>query len=256
MVADSKPETADQIYQPAAMNLRTTSVQYGPPEVSEKISAHIENPGVQSAVSEPQQEPANLNQEWKAGRKEWMIILVLATVSLMVALDATILVSVLPVSSFVIMQKLWRRSQRFQTIAHSLDGNSTNTFWTGTAYLLTQAVFQPFLISLSDVFGRSLFYLISLGFFAIGTLLCCLSQNFNELLAGRSIQGIGGGGLLALGMVILTDIIPLRQRPVFLGFIQISWAIGTVSGPLIGGLFVQHATWRWVRASPFFQQRA
>ncbi len=133
-----------------------------------------------------------------------------------------------------------------QAIANELHGNATDTFWAGTAYLLTQAVCQPFIVALSDSFGRRLLYMISLAFFVIGTLLCCLSQNFNELLAGRSIQGIGGGGILALGLVILTDIVPLRQRPVYLGVNQLSWALGAISGPLIGGLLVQHTTWRWI----------
>ncbi|KAL9042005.1 MAG: hypothetical protein Q9180_000901 [Flavoplaca navasiana] len=146
----------------------------------------------------------------------------------MVALDATILVPALP------------------AIASDLHGNTTDTFWTGTAYLLTQSVLQPFLVSLSDVFGRRLLYLVSLAFFTVGTLLCCLARNFDELLAGRSIQGVGGGGILALGLVILTDIVPLRQRPIYLGVNQMSWALGSVAGPVIGGLFVEHTTWRWI----------
>lgn len=63
---------------------------------------------------------------------------------------------------------------------------------------------------------------------------------------GRCIQGVGGGGIIALSLVIMTDIVPLRQRPKFYGIIQAAWALGTVIGPLIGGLFAQHSTWRWV----------
>ncbi|KAL8889534.1 MAG: hypothetical protein Q9215_003188 [Flavoplaca cf. flavocitrina] len=181
---------------------------------SRRKTTHEEGSGTVSAVSNTQVKPLPSEQApeqaWKAGRKEWMIIIVLAIVSLMVALDATILVPALP------------------AIASDLHGNTTDTFWTGTAYLLTQSVLQPFLVSLSDVFGRRLLYLVSLAFFTVGTLLCCLARNFHELLAGRSIQGVGGGGILALGLVILTDIVPLRQRPIYLGVNQMSWALGSM----------------------------
>ena len=101
-------------------------------------------------------------------------------------------------------------------------------------------------MSLSDIFGRKQALLGSVIFFTIGTLVCCLSQNFIQFLTGRTIQGIGGGGVTALPNVIFTDFIPLRQRPRYNSFNQIAWAVGTVTGPLIGGLFADHANWRWI----------
>ncbi|OAX81369.1 hypothetical protein ACJ72_04291 [Emergomyces africanus] len=70
-------------------------------------------------------------------------------------------------------------------------------------------------------------------------------SHFSTLLAGRSIQGVGAGGVFVLGYVILTDIVPLRQRPKFTAIIQVAWAIGTILGPLVGGLFAEYSTWRW-----------
>jgi MFS family permease len=166
--------------------------------------------------------------EWKPSSKEYAVMATLAIISLMVALDATILVSVLP------------------TLAVDLNGTATDAFWAGTSYLLTSAVCQPFIAALSDIFGRKELLLVSIFLFTLGTLLCApVARTFTVFFVGRSIQGIGGGGIITLGQVIFADIVPLRQRPKFFALVQISWALGSVLGPLIGGLFVEHATWAW-----------
>ncbi|PGH10050.1 hypothetical protein GX51_00317 [Blastomyces parvus] len=165
--------------------------------------------------------------EWTPERREWLIVASIFLLYLMIALDSTIIVPVLP------------------TIASELNGTAIQAFWAGTSFLLTYAVFQPFIAVASDIFGRREVMLASVSLFTAGTLIACLAQNFSALLAGRSIQGMGAGGVFVLGYVILTDIVPLRQRPKFTAIVQIAWAIGTILGPLVGGLFAEHSTWRW-----------
>ena len=111
-------------------------------------------------------------------------MITLATISLMVALDATILVPVLP------------------TLAVDLHGTANEALWTGTSYLLTSAVFQPFIAALSDIFGRRELLFPSLLLFTAGTAICCAAQNFTIMLAGRCVQGIGGGGIITLSQVV------------------------------------------------------
>lgn len=87
---------------------------------------------------------------------------------------------------------------------------------------------------------------MSIVLFTLGTLLCApIAKTFTVFFVGRSVQGIGGGGIITLGQVIFADFVPLRQRPKYFALVQISWALGSVLGPLIGGLFVEHATWAW-----------
>lgn len=88
--------------------------------------------------------------------------------------------------------------------------------------------------------------LVSIFLFTLGTLLCApVAKDFTVLLAGRSVQGIGGGGVVTLGQVIFADIVPLRQRPKYFAIVLGAWAIGSVAGPLIGGVFVDRMSWRW-----------
>ncbi|KAK4155670.1 major facilitator superfamily domain-containing protein [Chaetomidium leptoderma] len=166
--------------------------------------------------------------EWKPGKGEYAVMFTLALISLMVALDATILVSVLP------------------TLAVDLGGSATDAFWAGTSYLLTCAVCQPFIAALSDIFGRKEMLIASVLFFTLGTVICApIAKDFTVFFVGRSIQGIGGGGIITMGQVIFADIVPLRQRPKYFSLVLAAWALGSVLGPLIGGLFVEHVIWPW-----------
>jgi MFS family permease len=80
---------------------------------------------------------------------------------------------------------------------------------------------MPFTAALSEIFGRPVCLVTSLGVFAIGTIICCLSHSLTVLLVGRSIQGIGGGGIIILGLVIFTDIVPLRYRSKYYGIMLV-----------------------------------
>jgi MFS family permease len=121
----------------------------------------------------------------------------LAFISLMVALDATILVTVLPVS----LLRGYNSSVYWlpqQDIARKLNGTSVEAFWAGTSYLLTSAIFQPVIASISQMFGRQQLLIVSLLFFTVGTILCAVSKDFTMMLTGRCIQGVGGGGIITL----------------------------------------------------------
>ena len=85
--------------------------------------------------------------------------------------------------------------------------------------------------------------MVGLFFFLVGAIVAGVSKNFGALLVGRSLQGIGGGGLIALTEIVVTDLVPLRLRGQWFGIISAMWSIGSVTGPIIGGVFAQKVTW-------------
>ena len=117
-------------------------------------------------------------------------------------------------------------------------------FWIAASYLLAQAECQPVLAGLADIFGRRAVFFAAVALFAIGSIMCGRVEDTATMLAGRSVQGLGGGGIAAVNLIILSDLVPLRQRSRYLGYIQLVFAIGTNTGPVIGGLLVK-STWRW-----------
>jgi EmrB/QacA subfamily drug resistance transporter len=118
--------------------------------------------------------------------------------------------------------------------------------WVATAYLLTSAIATPIYGKLGDMFGRKKIFLSSITIFLIGSILCGLSQNMDQLIAFRALQGIGGGGLMSLALAIVADVVPPRQRGRYQGYFGAVFAISSVVGPLLGGLFTEHLSWHWI----------
>ena len=85
--------------------------------------------------------------------------------------------------------------------------------------------------------------MVALLFFLVGAIVAAVSNGFSTLLIGRSLQGIGGGGLIALTEIVVTDLVPLRLRGKWFGIISGMWSLGSVSGPIIGGAFAQNVSW-------------
>ncbi|KAJ4332565.1 hypothetical protein N0V95_009632 [Ascochyta clinopodiicola] len=181
----------------------------------------------EAAIAEAvEDEPAD-PVDWKPERKQWLAMISLSLVSFVVSLDATILVTALP------------------EMSHSLRGSAAETFWTGTTYLLTSAVFQPVIAAASACYGRQRLLVMSIVLFTFGTAFCAVAHDFAVMLIGRCVQGIGGGGVIAMTQVIFCDMVPLRQRPQYFSMVLASWSIGSIVGPVVGGSFVERASWRW-----------
>lgn len=130
-------------------------------------------------------------------------------------------------------------------ISHSLHGSAAETFWTGTSYLLISAVFQPVIAAVSACCGRQRLLVMSIVLFTFGTAFCAVAHDFAVMLIGRCVQGVGGGGIIAMTQVIFCDMVPLRQRPQYFSMVLASWSIGSIIGPVVGGSFVESASWRW-----------
>lgn len=142
-------------------------------------------------------------------------------------------------------------STSIYTIANDLDGLSLQA-WATTAYLITSTVSTPLYGKLSDIFGRRPLYLIAIVVFLLGSLYAGSVHSMMELAIARGIQGLGAGGLLALALTIIGDIVALKDRAKYQGYFMSVFGISSVLGPVIGGAFAGSANilgfdgWRWV----------
>jgi EmrB/QacA subfamily drug resistance transporter len=129
-------------------------------------------------------------------------------------------------------------------ITHDVGGFSRVT-WIATIYLLAQVVVMPLYGKLGDQLGRKRILLFAVVLFIVGSMACGVAQTMNELLVARFVQGIGSGGLGVLAMAVTADIIPARLLGRWMGYQGLVYAVASVIGPVVGGLFVDHLSWRW-----------
>jgi EmrB/QacA subfamily drug resistance transporter len=162
-----------------------------------------------------------------ASRTVWTIFGGLMLAMLLAALDQTIVATALP------------------TIVKDL-GGAEHLSWVVTAYMLASTVTTPLWGKLGDLFGRKPLFLACIVIFLVGSALAGTSQEMLQLIAWRALQGIGGGGLMVLSQAIIGDVVPPRDRGRYQGAFGAVFGLSSVAGPLLGGFFVDHLSWRWV----------
>ena len=155
------------------------------------------------------------------------ILLALALGVLLAALDQTIVATALP------------------TVAGDL-GGLNQLAWVVTAYLVAETVSTPLYGKLGDVIGRKRVLIAAIVLFLTGSALSGLAGSMLELVLFRALQGLGAGGLIVTAMAVIADLVPPRERARYMGMIGGVFAVASVAGPLLGGLFVDELSWRWV----------
>ncbi|KAK0185168.1 MFS general substrate transporter [Armillaria mellea] len=183
----------------------------------------------------PNEKPAGAEgpkgiQAVKKGRDFWLSFLAMIVSIFLSALDLTSVGTALP------------------TIADALNDTQGNYVWVGSAYALSSTAIMPLSGSLSDAFGRKPVMLVSIALFALGSALAGAAQDMNMLIGARTVQGLGGGGIINLVEILISDLVALSERGTYQGMIGLTWSFASAIAPPIGGALSDRGrtAWRWL----------
>ncbi|KAB5522841.1 major facilitator superfamily domain-containing protein [Coniochaeta sp. 2T2.1] len=181
------------------------------------------------SVGEHSLRPATTREdgsEYPQGMKLFLINLALCLAVFLMSLDNAIIATAIP--------KITDQFNSLQDVG-----------WYGSAYMLTTAALQLLFGRIYTFFSIKWMFLVAIGFFELGSLICGVAPNSVALIIGRAIAGIGAAGLFSGALIILAYSVPLEKRPIYTGLIGSMYGIASVSGPLLGGAFTDKVTWRW-----------
>lgn len=220
---ERKYSTASASRRPASRSRRPSSSSATNEVCDDALASELERAGAGGAAAS-QDPPLYLNG--LSASHFWLIFGNLLALNFISNFDGTLMASSHPVIT-------------------SYFNSSNSASWLSTSFLLTSTAFQPLLGSLSDSLGRKKPYIVTMCIFALATLWCALAQSMTSFIIARAVCGVGAGGIMTLGSIIVSDLVPIERRGAYQSYLNIVYGIGSTLGAALGGFMADYLGWRW-----------